>query len=74
MFIPEPDFFPSRIRIPDPGVKKAPDPGSGTATLLPNCTMHISFDNHGYGEQGISMKHRWGGGGGGSCKVRAQQD
>jgi hypothetical protein len=23
----------SRIRIPDPGVKKAPDPGSGSATL-----------------------------------------
>jgi hypothetical protein len=22
------------IRIPDPGVKKAPDPGSGSATLL----------------------------------------
>ncbi len=28
MFIPDPGsgFFPSRIRIPDPGVKKAPDP------------------------------------------------
>jgi hypothetical protein len=29
MFIPDPDFFPSRIRIPDPRVKKAyriPDP------------------------------------------------
>ncbi len=25
------------FRIPDPGVKKAPDPGSGSATLLPNC-------------------------------------
>jgi hypothetical protein len=25
---------PSRIRIPDPGGKKAPDPGSGSATLL----------------------------------------
>jgi hypothetical protein len=24
-------FYPSRI--PDPGVKKAPDPGSGSATL-----------------------------------------
>jgi hypothetical protein len=41
--IPDPDFYPSRIRdprsgknlfrIPDPGVKKAPDPGSGSATL-----------------------------------------
>jgi hypothetical protein len=31
MFIPDPnlDFFPSRI----PGKKKAPDPGSGFATL-----------------------------------------
>jgi hypothetical protein len=28
MFIPDPTFYPSRI--PDPGVKKAPDPGSGT--------------------------------------------
>jgi hypothetical protein len=25
-------FYPSRI--PDPGVKKAPDPGSGSATLI----------------------------------------
>jgi hypothetical protein len=23
------------FRIPDPGIKKAPDPGSGSATLLP---------------------------------------
>ncbi len=30
---PDPDFFPPS-RIPDPGVKKAPDPGSGSATLL----------------------------------------
>jgi hypothetical protein len=29
---PDADFYPSRI--PDPGVKKAPDPGSGSATLL----------------------------------------
>ncbi len=28
---PDADFYPSRI--PDPGVKKAPDPGSGFATL-----------------------------------------
>jgi hypothetical protein len=33
---PNPDFLP--IRIPDPGVKKAPDPGSGSATLLPKLT------------------------------------
>jgi hypothetical protein len=34
MFMPDPDFFPSRI--PDPGVKKhrIPDPRSGFATLL----------------------------------------
>jgi hypothetical protein len=34
MFIPDPDldFYPSRI--PDPGIKKAPDPGSGSATML----------------------------------------
>jgi hypothetical protein len=36
MLIPDPDptIAPSRIRIPDPGGKKAPDPGSGFATLL----------------------------------------
>jgi hypothetical protein len=35
---PDPDFFPSHI--PDPGVKKAPDPGSATLkgrNILPNC-------------------------------------
>jgi hypothetical protein len=26
----------SGSRIPDPGVKKAPDPGSGSATLISN--------------------------------------
>ncbi len=33
MFIPDldPDLF---LAIPDPGVKNAPDPGSGSATLL----------------------------------------
>jgi hypothetical protein len=34
-FIPDPDldfFYPSRI--PDPGVKKAPDPGSGSTILI----------------------------------------
>ncbi len=30
MFIPDPDLD---VPIPDPGVKKAPDPGSGSATL-----------------------------------------
>ncbi len=39
MRIPDPDpdliFYPSRIQ--DPGVKKAPDPGSGSATLT-ECT------------------------------------
>jgi hypothetical protein len=30
---PDPDFIP--IPIPDPGVKKAPDPGSWSATLVP---------------------------------------
>ncbi len=35
MFIPDPEiliFYPSRI--PDPGVEKASDPGSGLATML----------------------------------------
>jgi hypothetical protein len=36
---PEKNLF----RIPDPGVKKAPDPGSGSATLLPI----IGFNNTG---------------------------
>ena len=54
MFIPDPDldfFYPSRIRIlifylsriPDPGVKKAPDPGSESATLL---TTQCKSDGH----------------------------
>ncbi len=36
MFIPDPDFESGSwfLPIPDPGVKKAPDPGSGSATLL----------------------------------------
>jgi hypothetical protein len=34
MFIPDPDFSSSRILILDPGVKKALDPGSGSATLV----------------------------------------
>jgi hypothetical protein len=35
MFIPDlgSGFFPSQIRHPDPGIKKALDPGSGSATL-----------------------------------------
>jgi hypothetical protein len=35
MFIPDPDldFYPFRIPILDPGVKKAPDPESGSTTL-----------------------------------------
>ncbi len=44
MFIPDPDpgsgimvFYPSRI--PNPGVKKAPDHGSGSATLI----MEVCF-------------------------------
>jgi hypothetical protein len=30
------------FRIPDPGVKKAPDPGSGSATLLTH-KSHVGF-------------------------------
>jgi hypothetical protein len=41
MFIPDPDviFYPSRIR--NLGVKKAPDPGSGSATLLGPIPMGV---------------------------------
>ncbi len=37
MFIPDPDldfFTHPRFRIPDSGVKKAPEPGSGSTTLV----------------------------------------
>jgi hypothetical protein len=34
-------FFPSRIRIPDPGVKKVPDSGSGSAILERNTLIFI---------------------------------
>ncbi len=53
--IPDPNFFPSRIRIKefkyfnpnksgfqDPGVKNAPDPGSGSATLVSLCTVILN--------------------------------
>jgi hypothetical protein len=33
-FLPLAEFFLPVLRIWDPGVKKAPDPGSGSATLL----------------------------------------
>jgi hypothetical protein len=38
-------IFPSRIRIPDPGVEKATDPGSGSATLHASeaCSTPHSF-------------------------------
>jgi hypothetical protein len=41
MFIPDPylDIFP----IPDPGVKKAPDPGSGLAKLFFCLLFRVSF-------------------------------
>jgi hypothetical protein len=32
--IRDPEKTYSKSRIPDPGVKKAPDPGSGSATLF----------------------------------------
>jgi hypothetical protein len=37
--VPDPDFLP----IPDPGVKKAPDLGSGSATLHLNILYSLSF-------------------------------
>jgi hypothetical protein len=42
-FIPDPDLH--FLSIPDPGVKKAPDPGSGSATLhsaVQNCLWFYS--------------------------------
>jgi hypothetical protein len=43
LLIPDPDptIAPSRIRIPDPGGEKAPDPGSGSATLVQVRTICI---------------------------------
>jgi hypothetical protein len=40
--------FKSRIWIPDPGVRKAPDPGSGSATLLfeYTCWKDTDLDKH----------------------------
>jgi hypothetical protein len=37
LFIPDPD--PDFLPIPDQGVKKAPDPESGSATLLPDALI-----------------------------------
>jgi hypothetical protein len=40
---PDLDFF---LFIPDPGVKKAPGPRSGYATLLKGyCGLHLGFSN-----------------------------
>jgi hypothetical protein len=49
MLIPDPDpessvFYPSRI--PDPGIKTAPDPGSGTATLRKFIENIHAFNHH----------------------------
>ncbi len=41
----DPDFLPSRI--PDLGVKKAPNPGSGSATLLFYCLFSVQAPGHG---------------------------
>jgi len=44
MFIPDPDFSASLIRIPDPGVnkaQKAPDPESGSATLISSSNLNV---------------------------------
>jgi hypothetical protein len=46
-------FYPSRI--PDPGVKKSPDPGFGSATLIltvhrETLTQYITFKTGGQGE------------------------
>jgi hypothetical protein len=44
-FIPDPDptIAPSRIRIPDPGGKKAPDPGSESATPMSTVGQSNNF-------------------------------
>jgi hypothetical protein len=42
--VPDPDL--DFLHIPDPGVKKAPDSGSGYATLLKgNCGLYLGFSN-----------------------------
>ncbi len=59
MFIPDPDFdfYPSRI--PGPGVKKAPDPGYGSATLPAG---HRDRERLRRGLGGCSGIFFWGGG------------
>jgi hypothetical protein len=42
--IPDPGSGKIPFRIPDPGVKKAPDPGSGSATLF-GLNVFLSFRN-----------------------------
>jgi hypothetical protein len=43
MFIPDPDLDFYLSQIPDPGVKKAPDPGSGSATLYKYVEINASL-------------------------------
>jgi hypothetical protein len=50
---PDPDFLP----IPDPGVKRAPDPGSGSATLTKIAGSGSGFTQkcHGSGTLALSL-------------------
>ncbi len=48
---PDADFLPSRI--PEPGVKKVPDPGSGSATLLMRGFFYLEIGMFAYMEWSI---------------------
>jgi len=49
--IRDPEKTYSVTRIPDPGVKKAPDPGSGSATLIKReDRTHCIVNDRSYGE------------------------
>jgi len=43
---PDPGSGKNLFRIPDPGVQKAPDPGSGSATLLTRIRSRIRIQNY----------------------------
>jgi hypothetical protein len=52
MFIPDPDL--EFLPIPDPGVKKAPNPGSGSATLVTD-NQSITVPNTWYSKRPAKM-------------------
>jgi hypothetical protein len=55
MFIPDPDL--DFLPIPDPAVKKAPDPGNATLLRTLNTTEIVNYRIHRYEEKAFRCIH-----------------